>query len=51
LQYPDRLAALVPIAGYYGWPYTNPENICDLKDVPVWAFHGAEDEVSRTNAG
>jgi predicted esterase len=45
LQHPDYFAALVPVAGYYGWPPTVPENICDLKDVPVWAFHGAEDEV------
>jgi predicted esterase len=45
LQNPEYFAALVPIMGYYGWPYTVPENICDLKVVPVWAFHGAKDEV------
>ena len=45
LQYPGRFAALVPVAGYYGWPSKVPGNICDLKDVPVWAFHGAEDEL------
>ena len=22
-----------------------PENICDLANVPVWAFHGTEDEI------
>jgi poly(3-hydroxybutyrate) depolymerase len=44
LRYPDRFAALAPVAGYYGWPFSVPENICDLKDVPVWAFHGAKDE-------
>ena len=36
--------------GYYGWPFTVPENICDLKDVPVWAFHGAKDEVMPLEA-
>ena len=41
LRHPDRFAALVPVAGYYGYPFAVPENICDLKDVPVWAFHGA----------
>jgi predicted esterase len=45
VQHPEYFAALVSSMGYYGWPYTVPENICDLKDVPVWAFHGAKDEV------
>jgi dienelactone hydrolase len=45
VQHPEYFAALVPSMGYYGWPPAVPENICDLKDVPVWAFHGAEDEV------
>jgi len=44
LDDPDRFAALVPVAGYYGYPFTLPENICDLQDVPVWAFHGGKDE-------
>ena len=44
LRYPRRFAALVPIAGGYrqgGVPHT----ICALRDVPVWAFHGASDTV------
>jgi acetyl esterase/lipase len=45
VQHPEYFAALVPIMGYYGWPFTVPENICDLKDIPVWVFHGAKDEV------
>jgi predicted esterase len=45
VQYPDKFAALVPTAGYYGYPFEVPDNICDLKDVPIWAFHGAEDDV------
>jgi Dienelactone hydrolase family len=43
LRNPERFAALAPIGGYYGYPFTVPENICDLKDVPVWAFHGGQD--------
>lgn len=43
LRRPSIFAALVPIGGYYGFPYTVPENICDLKDIPVWAFHGGKD--------
>ena len=50
LQHPEYFAALVPSQGYFGWPYTVPENICDLKDVPVWAFHGAKDEVMPLEA-
>ena len=36
--------------GYYGWPPTVPENICDLADVPVRAFHGAKDELIPLDA-
>ena len=39
-SYPKRFAAIVPICGggkrISGWR---------LKDVPVWAFHGAKDNV------
>ena len=45
LRYPDRFAALVPFMGYYGWPFTVPENIYDIKDIPIWAFHGDADNV------
>ncbi|HTP06696.1 MAG TPA: alpha/beta fold hydrolase [Anaerolineae bacterium] len=44
LKYPARFAALVPVAS--GWDYTNefvPANICDLKNVPIWIFHGELD--------
>ena len=34
----------MPIAGVYLENDTAaPQAICDLTDVPVWAFHGAED--------
>jgi predicted peptidase len=43
--YPDRFAAIAPICGggppFHGYP----ERICALKKLPVWAFHGAKDEV------
>lgn len=45
LAYPGRFAALAPVMGYFSWPFAVPENICDLKDVPVWAFHAENDEV------
>jgi len=45
MRHPERFAALVSVMGYYGWPPTVPENICDLVEVPVRAFHGAKDEL------
>jgi hypothetical protein len=45
LRYPEYFAALAPVAGYFGYPFEVPENICDLKDVPVWAFHGGRDQI------
>jgi len=45
VRHPERFAALVSMMGYYGWPPTVPENICDLVDIPVWAFHGEKDEL------
>jgi len=50
LRYPGRFAALVPVMGYYGYPFGQPDNTCDLKDVPVWAFHGAKDETVPLDA-
>jgi predicted peptidase len=48
LRYPRRFAAIVPIAGgYIHRSDAIPENICVLKDVPVWAFHGAQDSAVR----
>ena len=51
LRYPKYFAALAPVAGYFGWPPEVPENICDLKDVPVWAFHGGRDDIIPVEAG
>jgi predicted peptidase len=45
--YPQRFAALVPIAGGYDYyrPGVPPRNICALKDVPMWVFHGERDTI------
>jgi predicted peptidase len=38
--YPNRFAAVIPICGGgQSW------RVCSLKNVPVWAFHGAKDSV------
>jgi predicted peptidase len=44
LRYPKRFAAIVPIAGGIKYQSTEiPQNICDIKNLPIWAFHGAKD--------
>lgn len=44
LRYPKRFAAIAPIAGFYEFESSaTPENVCDLKDIPTWVFHGAQD--------
>ncbi len=36
--YPNRLAAIVPITGK-----ANNIDVCDLREVPTWAFHNEDD--------
>ena len=46
LRYPGRFAAIVPIAG--GYIYQSnvvPANICNLKELPIWVFHGGLDDL------
>lgn len=40
LKYPDRFAAIAPVCGG-----GDPSIACNIKDLPVWAFHGAKDKV------
>src|SRR5438270_4865205 len=43
--YPERFAALVPICGGGLWYLGFPQKACVLKHVPIWVFHGGEDDV------
>ena len=43
--YPELFAALVPIAGG-----GDPNEACNLKGIPTWAFHGAQDTVVPPSA-
>lgn len=44
LRYPKYFAAIVPIAGAYKFRSREiPDNICVLKELPIWTFHGGED--------
>lgn len=40
ILYPDMFAAIAPICGG-----GDPQQASIIKDVPVWAFHGAQDNV------
>ncbi|WP_375579325.1 hypothetical protein ABWH96_20345 [Marivirga tractuosa] len=44
VEYPDRLAAMVPISGG-----GNSNKACELKEVPIWAFHNENDGIVSSN--
>jgi predicted peptidase len=49
--YPDRFAALAPVAGGDIFQFDIPgignekQEICRLKEIPIWAFHGEQDTI------
>lgn len=44
-EHPERFAAVVPICGGYNDMLGYPERVAGLRYTPVWAFHGAKDNV------
>jgi predicted peptidase len=42
---PQRFAAIAPICGGGYWFHGFPDQVRTLKATPVWAFHGAKDEI------
>ena len=40
LQFPDKFAAIAPVCGS-----VDPDKVEKLKNLPIWAFHGAKDTV------
>jgi predicted peptidase len=36
----ERFAAIAPVAGLW-----DPADACRLRDIPIWSFHGAKDDV------
>lgn len=40
IAYPSRFAAIAPICGG-----GDPSKVCAIKDMPVWTFHGAKDDI------
>ncbi len=45
MQYPERFAALVPVCGAVPHPY----HVWIPDDLPLWIFHGADDEAIPTS--
>lgn len=43
-EHPEKFAAIIPICGG-PWNVCFDENIPNLKEIAVWAFHGAKDDV------
>lgn len=43
LHQPDQFAAIAPLCGYFNG--SNPDTLKPIKDLPVWAIHGADDTV------
>jgi predicted peptidase len=44
LRFPERFAAMVPVAGGCDFRDNSiPADMCNLKDLPVWVLHGAQD--------
>jgi poly(3-hydroxybutyrate) depolymerase len=47
--HPETFAAIAPVSGA-----ARPEDACNLRGVPIWAFHGAQDDtvkVEKDEAG
>lgn len=43
MDHPDKIAAIVPMCG----GCADSAEICRIKDIPVWAFHGTKDEIVK----
>lgn len=45
MTYPDKFAALVPVCADQEWYIGEPQQLERISHIPVWAFHGAQDDV------
>ena len=48
MVYPDRFAAMVSVSGsgFFTIRTSRRDFLCQLKDLPVWAIHGAQDNIA-----
>lgn len=50
-DYPDRFMAIAPICGFPGHPLQGyPQRLARMTHMPVWAFHGEQDDVVPLSA-
>lgn len=45
VTYPHRFAAIAPVCGDHVWYVGDPAQVCAIRHLPVWCFHGALDTV------
>jgi predicted peptidase len=45
VEYPDLFSAIAPICGGGLGILGFPERVINIKDLPVWAFHGEKDNI------
>lgn len=43
MDFPDKFAAIMPLCG--GCNDSDTTRICNLKDTPIWTFHGTADDM------
>lgn len=51
VEFPDRVAAVISVSG--GIPADQaslPDNFCGVERVPVWAFHGDQDDIVNVSS-
>jgi len=40
IKFPNKFAAIIPVCGG-----GDPIKVCKIKDLPIWVFHGAKDNI------
>lgn len=45
VTHPNRFAAIAPVCGDNVWYVGDTTQICAIRHLPVWAFHGAQDTI------
>jgi len=45
VEYPDIFAAIAPVCGGGLGILGFPERVLEIKDLPIWAFHGGKDNI------
>ena len=44
-KYPEYFAAIAPVCGGSPWSLNRTDPVQSIKDIPIWVFHGAMDEI------